>query len=110
MPTISRSFSNSSVSITSMSRAGSTDPSTWMMSSSVKQRTTCTIASTAWMWDRNWLPSPSPCDAPLTSPAMSTNSTVVGSLRADLPRTTSVSRRSSGTGTMPMLGSMVANG
>ncbi len=43
-----------------------------------KQRTTCAIASTSRMCERNLLPSPSPCEAPATRPAISTNSTVVG--------------------------------
>ena len=36
------------------------------------------MAATSRMWARNWLPKPSPLWAPLTSPAMSTNSTWVG--------------------------------
>ncbi len=43
-----------------------------------KQRTTCTIASTSRIWDRNLLPRPSPLLAPRTRPAMSTNSTTAG--------------------------------
>ena len=55
-------------------------PDTWTMSASSKQRTTCAIASVSRMCDRNLLPRPSPCDAPATRPAMSTNSTVVGTI------------------------------
>ena len=43
--TVSRSAKISSSLMVSMSRAGSTVPSTWMMFSSSKQRTTCTMAS-----------------------------------------------------------------
>ena len=35
------------------------------------------IASTSLIWDRNLLPKPSPFDAPLTKPAISTNDIVV---------------------------------
>jgi hypothetical protein len=49
-------------------------PSTWIMSSSSKQRTTCKTASTSLMCDKNALPLPAPVLAPLTRPAMSTNS------------------------------------
>ena len=68
----------SSRSIVSMSRAGSMEPSTWIMSSFSKQRTTWTTASTSRMLERNLLPRPSPLDAPFTRPAMSTNSIVAG--------------------------------
>ncbi len=70
---ICKSASISSVSIVSMSRMGSTPPSTWI-TSPLKQRTTCTIASTLRMWLRNLLPSPCPSLAPRTSPAISTSS------------------------------------
>jgi hypothetical protein len=43
----------------------------------MKQRSTWQIASTWRMWERNWFPRPSPLLAPATSPAMSTNSSVV---------------------------------
>ena len=62
---LSRSASISSVSIVSMSATGSIRPSTWVTSSSSKQRTTCAMASTSRMLARNWLPSPSPFEAPL---------------------------------------------
>ena len=61
-----------------MSEMGSILPATWTTLSSAKQRTTCAIASVSRIVARNWLPSPSPFDAPATSPAMSTNSTVAG--------------------------------
>ena len=76
--TVSRSLRHSSVSTTSLSPRGSTLPSTWMTLSSSKQRSTCSTASTWRMLARNWLPRPSPFDAPRTRPAMSTNSSVVG--------------------------------
>ena len=51
-----------------------------MTLSSSKQRTTWTIASVSRMLARNWLPRPSPFDAPATRPAMSTNSTIAGTI------------------------------
>jgi len=64
---------------------------------------------------RNLLPKPSTTDAPLTSPAISTNSTTAGTSGGFLPSVTSTtfasaSSRSSGTGTTPILGSIVVNG
>ena len=56
------------------SRKGSTLPATCTTSSSSKQRTTCRIASTSRIAPRNWLPRPSPGEAPRARPAMSTNS------------------------------------
>ena len=56
------------------------------------------------------MPRPSPFDAPSTRPAMSTNSTVAGTTLSVSYILASVSRRSSGTGTMPTFGSMVAKG
>ena len=64
--------------IVSISRRGLTLPSTWVIFSSSKHLTTWTIASTSRMCERNLLPRPSPLLAPLTRPAMSTNSRVVG--------------------------------
>ena len=80
------------------------------MSSSSKQRSTCSTASTSRIAPRNLLPSPSPFDAPRTSPAMSLISSWVGTVLADLPIRASVSSRGSGTGTRPILGSIVQNG
>ena len=68
------------------------------------------MASTSRMFARNWLPSPSPLEAPRTSPAMSTNSRLVGTVFCDLPMRASVSSRGSGTATRPTFGSMVQNG
>ncbi len=96
--------------MTSMSRTGSTVPDTWCTSSSSKQRTTWTIASTSRMWVRNLLPRPSPWLAPFTSPAMSTNSMAAGMTTLVLAIFCSTASRASGTVTMPTLGSMVQKG
>ena len=93
-----------------MSRVGLTLPSTWTTFSSSKQRTTCTTASTSRMWERNLLPSPSPRLAPRTSPAISTNSIVVGVTFFGSYIFASASSRASGTGTTPTFGSIVQNG
>ena len=108
--TTSRSLRMSSVSMVSMSRTGSTLPSTWTMSVPSKQRTTCTMASHSRMFPRNLLPRPSPFDAPFTRPAMSTNSTMAGVFLFVSQISASLSRRASGTGTTPTFGSMVQNG
>ena len=76
--TLSISAKISSNSIVSISLKGFTLPSTCVMLASSKHLTTCTIASTSLICDKNLLPSPSPFDAPFTSPAMSTNSSTVG--------------------------------
>ncbi len=68
------------------------------------------MASVSRMLARNLLPSPSPFEAPATSPAMSTNSMVVGSTFCGLTIAASASSRGSGIGTTPTLGSMVQNG
>ena len=68
------SASINSVSTVCASRTGSTSPSTWVISLSSKQRSTCAMASTSRILPKNWLPSPSPLDAPRTRPAISTNS------------------------------------
>ena len=104
------SDSSSSVSIVSASSTGSTRPATWMTSPSSKQRTTWAIASHSRMLARNWLPSPSPFEAPATSPAMSTNSIVVGIVFCGCTMSASAPSLGSGTGTMPTFGSMVQNG
>ncbi len=80
--TVWRSARISSVWMVEMSLAGLTSPSTWVTSSSRKTRVTWQIAADSRMWERNLLPRPSPCDAPATMPAMSTNSTVAGSTLA----------------------------
>ena len=104
------SASTSSVAMVSMSPAGSTFPSTCTTSGSSKARVTMQIASASRMLARNWLPSPSPSLAPRTIPAMSTKDTVAGTTRSELSSRARTPRRSSGSGTIPTLGSMVANG
>src|SRR5690348_1067561 len=94
----------------SMSAMGSILPATCTMSGCSKQRTTCAMASTSRMCARNLLPSPSPCDAPATSPAMSTNSTEAGMIFCGCTMSASCARRGSGTGTTPTFGSIVQNG
>ena len=106
----SMSASISSVSTVSASRMGSMPPSTWVMSSSSKQRSTWTMASTSRMLPRNWLPSPSPLLAPRIRPAISTNSNWVGMILADLAIAAILSSRGSGTPTRPTFGSLVQNG
>ena len=81
-----------------------------MTFSSSKQRTTWTMASVSRMLARNLLPRPSPLLAPFTRPAMSTNSMTAGVFLSGWYISASLSSRSSGTATMPTLGSMVQNG
>ena len=107
---LSRSASISSVSMVSISASGAILPSTWVMSESSKQRTTCATASTSRMVARNWLPRPSPFEAPRTRPAISTKVSRVGMICADLAIADSLSSRGSGTATSPTFGSMVQNG
>lgn len=80
------------------------------MSSFLKALTTWQMAWHSRMWARNLLPRPSPLDAPATRPAMSTNSTVAGTTLLVSYILASMSSRSSGTGTIPTFGSMVAKG
>ncbi len=101
---MSRSRRQSSVWMVATSAAGSTLFSTWITFSSSKQRTTWAMASTSRMWARNWLPRPSPFEAPRTRPAMSTKRIVVGTVRSGWTILASASMRGSGTGTMPTLG------
>ena len=68
------------------------------------------MASTSRMLARNWLPSPSPFEAPRTSPAMSTNSSLVGTIFWLFPIRASTPSRGSGTPTRPTFGSMVQKG
>ena len=105
-----RSARPSSRLITSASRAGPTEPLTWITSSFSKQRTTCTIASTSRMLARNLLPRPSPWLAPFTSPAISTNSTRVAMISLLELSAASWSSRGSGTETTPEFGSIVQKG
>ena len=62
--TQSMSLSLNSVWIMSISRRGSTSPSTWMTSASSKARTTWKMPSTARTWDKNEFPRPAPVEAP----------------------------------------------
>ncbi len=110
LSTVSKSLSCSSVSIISLSLTGSIEPSTWVMLSFSKQRSTCIMASVSRMLPRNLLPNPSPFEAPFTRPAMSTISMVVGITFLGLSISASFMRRSSGTVITPTLGSMVQKG
>ena len=100
----------SSVSIVSMSASGSTLPSGCTTLSSVWARTTWTSASVSRMLARNWLPSPSPRCAPATRPAMSWKAMVSGTILEAPTTSATVLSRSSSTGTMATLGSIVVNG
>ena len=77
---------------------------------SSKHLTTSTIASTSLICDKNLLPKPSPCDAPLTNPAISLNSNVVGTRLLGLYKLFKKSNLLSGTTTTPTFGSIVAKG
>mmetsp|Transcript_27306 Transcript_27306/g.37624 ORF Transcript_27306/g.37624 Transcript_27306/m.37624 type:complete len:101 (+) Transcript_27306:906-1208(+) len=62
------------------------------------------------MFVRNLFPNPAPSEAPLTMPAMSTNSITAGTTLTDLFITPSLSKRESGTFTNPIFGSIVQKG
>ena len=62
------------------------------------------------IFPKNWLPKPSPLLAPLTSPAISTISTVAGCTRSGCTSSSSFSKRASGTFTTPKFGSIVQKG
>jgi hypothetical protein len=62
------------------------------------------------MFERNLLPSPSPADAPFTSPAISTKETAAGIVFSDSDKELKWFSRSSGTATTPTDGSIVQNG
>ncbi len=75
------------------------------------------MTDTSLMCDKNLFPRPAPSAAPFTSPAISTNSTVAGLIggnsdifSSSLVIAASLDRRSSGTGTIPTFGSIVAKG
>ncbi len=68
------------------------------------------MASTSRMCERNLLPRPSPEEAPLTRPAMSTKRTAAGTVFLGAKMAVRRARRSSGTRTMPTLGSIVVKG
>ena len=80
------------------------------MFSSSKHLTTSTIASVSLMWLKNLFPKPSPLDAPLTKPAISVNSKVVGTVLFGNYIFSKYVNLSSGTVTIPTLGSIVAKG
>ena len=77
---------------------------------SSKQRNTCIIASVSLMFAKNWLPRPSPLEAPFTSPAISTNSSCVGTIFLGLTIFANSCKRLSGTATRPVFGSIVQKG
>ena len=77
---------------------------------SSKHLTTCAIASTSLTCPKNLFPKPSPCDAPFTNPAISTKSIKEGIIFSLFPMIASLSNLSSGTATLPIFGSIVANG
>ena len=108
--TVSRSLSWSSVSMISLSRTGSTLPSTWTILPLSKQRNTWIMASHSRMLPKNWLPNPSPLLAPFTSPAISTMSHTAGTMRPGWTISASLVSRSSGTDTWPIWASIVQKG
>ena len=103
-------LSSNSVSIICISLNGLILPSTCVISSLSKPLTTCIIASTFLIWDKNLFPSPSPLLAPLTKPAISTNSIIVGTTLSDLIYLLISNNLASGTGTIPTFGSIVQKG
>ena len=68
------------------------------------------MASVSRIFARNWLPRPSPLDAPATRPAISVNSTVVGMTFSGFTIPAILSNRSSGIETIPEFGSIVQKG
>ena len=96
--------------ISSISLIGSMLPSTWMISLFSKHLTTWTIASTLRMLPKNWLPKPSPLEAPLTSPAISVNSKVALTCFFGWNKEQRTSKRGSLTSTTPTFGEIVAKG
>ncbi|SBV98618.1 conserved hypothetical protein [uncultured Dysgonomonas sp.] len=107
---VSKSFNCNSISIISLSRTGFTLPSTCVILSSSKQRRTCNMASVSRILARNLFPNPSPLLAPFTRPAISTISTVVGTIRLGFTSSESLFNLSSGTVITPTFGSIVQNG
>ena len=108
--TVSMSANINSKFIVSISLNGFTLPSTWTTLESSKHLTTSTIASVSRMCDKNLFPNPSPLLAPLTSPAISTNSITACVVFSGLYISVNLSSLSSGTATTPTFGSMVQNG
>jgi hypothetical protein len=62
------------------------------------------------MLDRNALPRPSPCEAPLTRPAISTRSKLAGIIFFEFTISLSFFNLLSGRGTFPTFGSIVQKG
>ena len=99
-----------SVSIISISLIGSTFSLTFWIFSESKHRVKWIIVSTSLTWERNLFPKPSPFEAPFTSPAISTNVIAALIVFIDLEISDIFFSLSSGTGTIPTLGSIVQNG
>ena len=68
------------------------------------------MASHSRILPKNLLPKPSPLLAPFTKPAISTISTVAGTIRPGFTNLANSAKRSSGTLITPTLGSMVQKG
>ena len=107
---VSRSACINSKLMTSISNSGSTALLTCKTLSSSNILTISRIASVSRMCERNLLPSPSPSLAPLTSPAISTNSTTAGIVFLELESLDNCHNLSSGTSTIPTDGSIVQKG
>ena len=93
-----------------MSSKGETFPSTCTTSGSTKTLITWQIASVSRIFAKNLFPKPAPSDAPLTIPAISTKETEAGSISLESNMVASFLSLSSGTPTIPILGSIVAKG
>ena len=74
---VCKSARQSSVLIVSISFLGSTFPSTWTTSPSLKTLITWQIASDSLIFAKNLFPSPAPSEAPLTIPAIFRHWTVI---------------------------------
>lgn len=107
---ISKSAKISSVLIISTSLIGSTAHSTCVTLLSLKYLSTCTMASTSLMWERNLFPNPSPLLAHFTRPAISTNSILEYIFFLDCDISASVSTLGSFTSTIPIFGFIVQKG
>src|SRR5699024_1997862 len=68
------------------------------------------MASASRILERKALPRPSPSDAPLTIPAISTKDTVAGKMRSEPKISARRPKRGSGSSTNPTVGSIVAKG
>ena len=68
------------------------------------------MPSTYLMFDKKWFPSPSPFDAPLTSPAISTTDSTAETYDFGFHISHNLLNLGSGTGTMALFGSMVQKG